>query len=531
MKLTGKSRMNRRRFLKYAGATAVSVLSASAFGAALGKERRPNILFVSIDDLNDWIEPLGGHPQAKTPNLKRFAAQSVNFTRAYCPNPACCPSRTAVMTGLAPYTSGVYSNYQDWREVITDYTSLGKYFRDNGYYSAGAGKIYHYHMVDPTCWDEYWPSQKKNMPDEYLPQKHAPGWDPETSIYKTINMPEFPRMYKMFDWASLDIEDPLMGDYRSVQWVSDKLAEDHEKPFFLACGIFRPHVPWYVPKEYFDMFQLEEVQLPKVLANDLDDLGERPKAIASRGGNYHKSIIKADLWKDAVRGYLASIAFADAMLGKLLDALEKSKYARNTIVVVWSDHGWQLGEKTHWRKFALWENVVRCVLMIKAPKSTPGLPEGSKNGAICGRTVSLQDIYPTLLELAGLKKRTNIDGHSLVPLLKKPKASWKHPAITTYDFGEFTVRTEKYRYTLYIDESEELYDHTKDPEEWTNLANDPKHAETIRRLKKHIPDNPAPLVQTSRKLEPHHFPPFKSQREYKDYVAHGNEYRVRKYWQ
>jgi len=197
---------------------AVVMIAVFAFNVAAeakppkpdGNPAGPNVLFISMDDLNDWVEPLGGHPQARTPNLSRLADQSVVFTRAYCASPGCNPSRTSIMTGLAPHTSGVYSNYQDWREVITDYTSLGKYLRDHGYYSAGAGKIYHYHMVDPSCWDEYWPSQKKNMPDEYLP--NAPKEEKEVDglsegLSKTINMPAFENMYMMFDWASLDIDD------------------------------------------------------------------------------------------------------------------------------------------------------------------------------------------------------------------------------------------------------------------------------------------------------------------------------------
>jgi arylsulfatase A-like enzyme len=277
--------VNRREFLRFASTTAAALaLPGSAGATGSGIIRKPNVLFISIDDLNDWIEPLGGHPQARTPNLRRFAQESVNFTHAYCPSPSCCPSRTAIMTGQAPYTSGVYSNYQDWREVIKDYTSLGNCFRQNGYYSAGAGKIYHYHMVDPSCWDEYWPSQTENMPDEYLPQKHAANYDPEKDLYKTINMPAFENMYKMFDWTSLDIDDSLMGDYQSVEEVARQLRRDHDKPFFLACGIYRPHVPWYVPQKYYDMFPLESVKLPKVLESDLDDVGDRVRDIALRGG-------------------------------------------------------------------------------------------------------------------------------------------------------------------------------------------------------------------------------------------------------
>jgi len=514
------SKMLRREFLRAAGLSSLALMFP-ACRTSVSNSRKTNVLFVSIDDLNDWIEPLGGHPQAKTPNLTRFARQGVVFTHAYCASPACNPSRTAIMKGLAPYHSGVYSNYQDWRDIIKNQTSLGAAFREHGYYSAGAGKIFHYFMVDPNCWDEYWPSIEKEMPDEYLP----PGKRP-------VNMPEFENMYKMFDWMPVDIDDPMMGDFKSVAYVSKQLRREHEKPFFLACGIYRPHLPWYVPRKYFDMFPLESVKLPLVLENDLDDLSDRIKDIAHRAGNYHRHVLDAGQWKNAVRGYLASIAFADTMLGKLLDALENSRYADNTVVIIWSDHGWQLGEKEHWRKFALWENVLRSVLMIKVPRGAPGLPMGTKKGLRCDRIVSLQDIYPTLNELCGFPPRDDIDGRSLVPLLKDPAVAWNHPAVSTYDYGEFSIRSERWRYTVYIDGSEELYDHSKDSEEWTNLAEDPQYEKIKRELRQSIPKNPAPLVKTSLKLMPHHTPPFKSKEEYVDWLKHGKDYKylIDKYW-
>lgn len=495
---------------------------------------KPNVLFVSLDDLNNWIEPLGGHPQAKTPNLNKFAELSVNFKKAYCPSPSCNPSRTAIMSGLNTYTSGVYSNYQDWREVLKDYKGMGLYFRENGYYSAGAGKIYHYHMIDSSCWDEYWPSQKQNMPAEYMPQRQAGfeekyGRDPAVDF--TVNMPYFHNMYKMFDWAALDINDSMMGDFKSVDWVSDKLNSDHNKPFFLACGIYRPHVPWYVPKKYFDMFPLEDIQLPKTVEDDLGDVGDRVKEIANRGGDYHKHVVEAGLWKEAVQAYLASIAFCDAMFGKLMNSLQQSKYANNTIVVVWSDHGWQLGEKKHWRKFALWENVVQTVLMIKAPAGTKGLPEGSADGISCERVVSLMDMYPTLIELCGLPVKTNIDGRSIVPLLENPEMEWDYPAITTYNHSEYSIRNERWRYTIYLDGSQELYDHNNDPEEWYNLAHDQKYVDIIKELSTFIPKDPAPLKLTRTKLQSHHYPPFRSPSDYQDWINHGrdNQYIIDKW--
>jgi len=467
--------------------------------------RPTNVLFISIDDLNDWIEPLGGHPQAQTPHLSRLAKESVNFTRNYCPSPGCNPSRTAVMTGYHPITSGMYSNYQDWRKVIPDAVTMGEYFRNNGYFSAGAGKIFHYAQTAPKCWDDYYPSINKPMPDYHYPK---PG--------ETVNMPKFKGMYGEFDWSPIPLKDEETGDGKSVEWISKQLARSHDKPFFLACGIYRPHLPWYVPQEYFDMYPLDSIQLPELLAGDRDDLGERALRIASRAGGYHEHVIKADQWKQAVQGYLASISFADAMVGRLLDALEASEHADNTIIVLWSDHGWQLGEKDHWRKFALWENVSRCVLMMKAPEGSAALPAGSTNGSDCQRVTSLIDIYPTLVDLCGLPPKADLDGNSLVPLLRDPEAKWDHPAITTYDHSEYSIRTERWRYIRYIDDSEELYDHDADPNEWHNLAGQEQLTETKARLAELIPENPAPLRRdTLLKLGPHHTPPYQSKDDFK----------------
>ena len=501
--------------------------------------RRPNVLFISIDDLNDWIEPLGGHPQAKTPNFNRLARRAVNFTNAHCPSPGCNPSRTAIMTGLAPYTSGVYSNYQDWREIITDTPTMGAYFRANGYYTAGAGKIFHYHMVDETGWDDYWPSQVQNMPRELIPDKSTSRFaSEENPTPVTMNMPVFQNMYGMFDWYAMDAEDSDMADYKSVDFIIEQMnRKNREKPFFLACGIYRPHLPWYVPKKYFDMFPLEEVQLPALKEGDFARLSPRAQDIALRGADsdgkgYHAHVVEAGQWKPAVQGYLASMAFADAMLGRLLDELDKSGHANNTIVVVWSDHGWQLGEKQHWRKFALWENLCRSVLMIHVPEGFGGMAGGSKDGEACSRAVSLQDIYPTLVELCGLPTNEKIDGNSLQPLLQNPESEWDHVAITTYDFSEFSVRDQRYRYSIYIDGSEELYDLKTDPHEWNNLASEPAMTDIKNGLAARIPDDPAPLLRTSEKLESHHIPPFRSKADYEEWLENGkdNQHLIDKYW-
>ena len=495
----------RRRSRVSAAAVVPALLIACASGRDQGGEppRPPNVLFIAVDDLNDWIEPLGGHPQARTPSLSRLAGEGVLFTRAYTPSPSCNPSRTALLTGKHTSSSGMYSNYQWWRQVMPDAVTLPRYFGDNGYWAAGAGKIFHNNQPDPGSWDDYFPSFEQHMPSSPRPG----GED-------TVNMPAFPDMYGAFDWAPLDVPDEEMGDYRSVAWATEQLQRQHEKPFFLAVGIYRPHLPWYVPRKYFDMFPLDEVQLPQRIEDDLEDVPERGVEIAHRGGNYHEHVLAADQWREGVQGYLASIAYADAMVGRLLDALDASTHAQDTIVVLWSDHGWQLGEKEHWRKFALWENLTRVVLIFRVPEGTGALPGGTPAGARSGRTVSLLDLYPTLVELGGLPNGEGLDGRSLVPLLRDPDAAWDRPVISTYQFGEYAIRDERFRYISYIDGSEELYDLEADPEEWNNLAGDSRYADAKARLEALLPTEPAPFFETDYPLMPHHIPPLRGLDDY-----------------
>ena len=467
--------------------------------------KHPNVLFISIDDLNDWVEPLSGNGQSVTPNLKAFAANSVNFKNNYCTSPGCNPSRSTLLTGLHTYNSGMYSNYQDWREVpmLKDKPTMPKYFKDNGYYTAGAGKIFHYSQVDTLAWNSYYPSIKNPMPADIFPDPAPAGIKP------------FKHMYNMFDWAGLDISDEETGDYESVDFISKQLKVDHKKPFFLACGIYRPHLPWYVPQAYFDKFPLEGILLPEVLENDKDDLGERAKELIKRGRNYHKNVINQDVWKEGVRGYLASVNYADAMVGKLLDNLAASKYANNTIVVLWSDHGWQLGEKEHWRKFALWENVIKTVMMIKVPKGIAALPNGSADGQAVNDLSSLLDIYPTLISACNLPSKNYMDGVDLLPVLNNPDTVLNRPIITTYDYGDYSVRYQDWHYIKYVDDSEELYDLSKDEHEWHNLAKLDGHKHIKTMMASHLPIDRQDLPEESLiKLMEHHIPPVKSKEYY-----------------
>jgi arylsulfatase A-like enzyme len=421
-----------------------------------GHSSRPNVLFIAIDDLNHWVGYLGRNAQVKTPNLDRIARRGVRFTRSYCAAPVCNPSRAALMSGLLPSTSGVYDNGTDWRPQIAESLTLPTQFRKNGYFVAGAGKIYHELYRRDSEWDAY---LRKEGPDP-----------PPTGTNDGVGGIKF---------APLDCKDEDMRDYRIVTWTIDQLKRRHDKPFFLACGVHKPHMPWNVPRKYYDMYPLDQIQLPPVLDTDLQDIPAAGVQMAKPWGD-HAEILQSGRWKEAVQGYLAAITFTDMNIGRLLDALDQSAYKDNTIIVLWGDHGWHLGEKLHWRKFTLWEEGTRAPLIWIAPGVT-------KPNAVCGRTVDFMSIYPTLMELCGLPIPAHVEGVSIRPLLKNPNAQWERPARTTYLYNNHAVRTEKWRYIRYNDGGEELYDESKDALEWTNLAARAEYASIKERLRRHLP--------------------------------------------
>ena len=455
--------MIQRILTRLAAVVVVSLLCAAPSSAA----DKPNVLFIAVDDLNDWVGVLQGHPQAATPNLDRLSARGVLFTRCYCAAPACNPSRVALMTGIRPSTSGVYQNSDPWRKALPDAVTLPQHFMAHGYAALGAGKIYHGRFPDPPSWNEYFPSKTKQRPGDPVPA-HRPA----NGIPKTAH----------FDWGPLQVADDQMGDTQVADWVIDQVGRNHDKPFFLACGMFRPHLPWYVPQEYFDRFPLDQIQLPRTAPNDLEDIPPAGIRMARPKGD-HAAVVKHSQWRRAVQGYLASISFADAQIGRVIHALDQSPHAHNTIVVLWTDHGWHLGEKRHWRKFALWEEATRTPLIVVAP----GVDAGR-----CDRPVNLIDIYPTLVDLCGLTGRQALEGRSLRPLLADPTADWSYPALTTHGRNNHALRSQRYRYIRYADGSEELYDHSVDPMEWNNVAGDPNHADTKRKLAKWFPGHNAP---------------------------------------
>ena len=446
---------------------------------------KSNVLFIAIDDLNDWVGCLGGHPQARTPNLDRLASSGVLFSNAHCAAPSCNPSRTAVFTGISPHRSGLYRNGQSMRQVLPDTEIIPKTFSRAGYRSIGSGKMLHY-FIDQRSWDQYFPSKETENP---FPRTLYPEKRP-------VNLPRGgPWQYVETDWGPLEATDQEFGgDFLVSEWVGKELLKKHDKPFFLACGIYRPHEPWFVPKKYFDAFPIEKIQLPPgYREDDLNDLPAQGKRLGPN--RYFAHIRKNKQWKNGVQGYLASIYFADTMLGHVLDNLEKGPNSDNTIVVLWSDHGWHLGEKQHWQKFTGWRACTRVPLIIRAPKGTASLPKGTLPGT-CSEPVSLLSLAPTLLELSGLDPIKTHDGPSLVPLLADPNFNWPHVAITHLDTpGSFGISSKRWRYIKYSNGGEELYDIEGDPYEWINLANEDLHQSTLKRLRSRAPTKFAELVK------------------------------------
>ncbi len=455
--------LSRREWLRSVGLGAIAAGNAIVAADAGGQGARatgPNVLMISIDDLNDWIGVLGGHPQTLTPNIDALAKRGVTFRRAYCQAPSCNPSRASLMTGMRPTTSGCYTNGDVWRDAMPLAVTLPRHFMQHGYEVIGGGKTFHNTLNEAASWHYY---------SSFRGFLKVPGW-PVNKLNSNN-----------FDWSALDVDDEDTADTQLANWAADYLSKERSKPFFMACGFYRPHLPFYAPQKYFDKFPEAETKLPPYLENDLDDV---PKsAPTSRGLSDHDKVTSTGQWKRAVAAYLACINFADTNVGRVLKALDEGPHAANTVVVLWTDHGWQFGEKNQWRKFTLWERSCRVPIIFAGP----GV---EAKGELCDRTAELLDIYPTLADLAGLPRREELDGESLRPLLENPQAEWDHPALTSLAADRNSIRTERWRYTSYPD-GEELYDHDNDPNEWRNLADVPEHAETKQRLRAMLPKNPS----------------------------------------
>lgn len=449
----------------------VALLAAGAFAGAAAAERpveRPNVLMIAIDDLNDWVGFLGGHPAVKTPNMDRLARSGTAFLNAHCQAPLCNPSRTSLMLGLRPSTTGIYGLAPWFRTVPQwkDRISLPQHFRRHGYHTLTAGKIYH---------GGYPP--RRQRADEF------DVWGPPASVgarppKKLVTTPH--GNHPLVDWGTFPHRDEDKGDWRVASWAVEQLDAAPRQPFFMCVGFFLPHVPCYATQRWFDLYPSSEKLLPPVRFDDRDDTPEFSWYLHWRLPEVRLSWLRREnQWLPLVRAYLACVSFVDSQVGRVLDALERNGLRQNTIVVLWSDHGWHLGEKLITGKNSLWERSTRVPLVFSGP--------GIRAGTRCTRPAELLDIYPTLIELCGLTPRTDLEGHSLVPQLRDPQAPRDFPAITTHNQGNHTVRSERWRYIRYADGSEELYDMQADPQEWTNLAGDARFSAVIAELRKYLP--------------------------------------------
>ena len=464
-----------------------------------GAGPRPNVLFLAIDDLNDWIGAAGGHSQAKTPNLDHLISQSVFFRNAHAAAPVCSASRHALMSGLRPSTTGWYANSSknraDYERILGDTVPLPTHFKRNGYKTMAAGKIFHKGTSDVDGYDYWDETRPKYKWPKWLAER-GHGYQGKSGGHFHPFPPDGGAIYQKYRegvsgqslcWGALERDDMPpegMPDEQVADWAVERLGQKHDKPFFLAVGFVRPHVPYTAPKEFFDLYPLDSIVMPDVPSDEMDDIPLLGKAMAlgTLEGGDHRNVLDVgpNYWREMVRAYLACVAFVDAQAGKVLRALADSPYADNTIVVFWSDHGQHLGEKRHWRKQALWEESTRVPLAIRLRKSVNG-------GQISSQSVSLLDIYPTLLDLASLPAVKGLEGKSLIPLLENPAAHRVEPAVTTWHYNNHSVRDLNFRFTRYRDGSEELYDHRTDTGEHRNLAADTKYEPVKARLAAHLP--------------------------------------------
>jgi len=439
-----------------------------------------NILWIMADDLNAWPldfqSPYAGG-KCIAPNLKKFTESSVNFVHAYTASPTCSPSRTAFLSGVAPWKSGHYHNLPGGNESepLINSTPIGETFKEAGYYLATAGKISH-------GYGSGFPSGPR------LNRRDAGG---------VSKMPLMPVGKGEQDWGPIEMPEEEMHDTKVADFAIAELGKAHDQPFFVTCGTFNPHMPWYVPQKYFDLYPLEELTVPELPEDDLDDLPPLALAMTQGKADFVQRVIQGGHLKSAVQAHLATITYVDAQFGRILDALDESPYRDNTIVILFSDHGFHLGEKNRWQKGTLWEQATHIPFLIR-------LPGNPSNGNTCERFISTLDIYPTLTELCGITPPDTLDGRSLVPLLTDPSAQWESTAITGStnkglpELAHLSIRNELGRYIRYSAAEEEFYDHHKDPKEWTNEINNPEYSHIVEQMRALLPsieDTALPMPQ------------------------------------
>lgn len=468
-------------------------------GVALASEK-PNVLFIAIDDLRNFVNCFG-YDQVLTPNMDRLAERSTIFTNAHNQAPMCGPSRSSVMTGIMPYNSGAYG-FVDWRHVplLKSATTLNRHFLDSGYDTRIGGKIYHGNTARSA---DLSPNggmySKAQHTHGTWGERAVPSEDRALSTYwgfRKTNGPSDAPEEQFNDTITADLAIAQLQDLGQA----GALGGEKDAPWFLAVGFTKPHLAWTAPRAYFEMYDgvrgplATELVVPTVLPNDIEDTPDAAQFVSYQ---VHAMGVDSDgrnttedpniAARRMLHAYLASITYMDAQLGRVLDALEAREDADDTIIMLWSDHGWHLGEKQCWSKFTLWNESTRNPLMISLP--------GQSKAQVCVKSVQLVDMYPTLVELAGLPApQSQLDGRSLVPLLENPDAEWQYPAITCNGRDSYALTFERWKYNRFFDGSEELYDHLNDPLEHTNLANDPCYAQVKAQCAEWLPEASHPNV-------------------------------------
>lgn len=432
--------------------------------------RRPNVLVIMADDLNNDMGTYG-HPLVKTPNIDRLASRGVRFDRAYTQFPLCSPSRVSLMTGLRPDTTRVHDLVTDFRTVLPDVQTLPQMFKRNGYLTARVGKIYHYGnpgqigtsgLDDPASWDVF---------------VNPRGIDKDEET-KLTNLTPARGLGSSLSYYASPAPDEEHTDGKVAAETIALLEKNKDRPFFIGAGFYRPHCPFIAPRKYFDLYPLNTIRLPATAGDPLTDPLARWFTTPPHWG------VDQDGQRKAIQAYYASITFLDANVGRVLDALDRLKLTDNTIVIFISDHGYHLGDRGQWMKQTLFERSARAPLIMAGP----GVTARNRSTA---RIVEFLDVYPTLADLARLTAPAGLQGRSLTPLLRNPRAEWAHPALTQVRRGPansgfmgYSVRTERWRYTEWEDGKRgvELYDEADDPDELRNLAADPKHRGTVAEM-------------------------------------------------
>lgn len=455
----------------------IAITAWLAIGAHAAEPRGPNVLFIAVDDLGRALGSYG-NPLVRTPHIDRLARTGVRFARAYNQIPLCNPSRASVLTGLRPDVTTVYDLTRHFREQVPDAVTLPQLFRRSGWWTARVGKIYHYDVPagigtngldDPASWDRVVNPKGRDVTEESLITNPSPARPVSAAL----------------SWLAADGADTEQTDGMVASEAIALMSAKRDRPFFLGVGFFRPHTPFVAPKKYFDLYPLDTIHLPATPAGDRDDIPAIAFAHNNSSPHYGLDEITS---RRALQAYYASVSFVDAQVGRLLDALDRLELTDHTLVVLWSDHSYHLGEHGGvWQKRTLFEESAGAPLIIRAPGA-------AGNGTASRAIVEFVDIYPTVAQWCGLELPARLSGRSLASLLTDPRRAWDGVALTqilrpgsdTPVMGR-TVRTDRWRYTEWAGGAAgaELYDHAADPREFTNLATRAEHRNTratLRRL-------------------------------------------------